>query len=257
MRRRFTIIFIPLLMMLGLSEGLGTANTESAEQNGAKRWTVWDGIYTDAEAENGWYTYSRTCSRCHGEVLEGGSAPALTGNHFLESWREDTLESLFAVVKTMPPRGSSLDDRSGLDVLGYILQANGYPAGGYRLNTSTLETVWIEGANGPQPVPDRSLVEVVGCMTQVDGDEWTLTMASQPVRTRKSDRATREELNEAETKPLGNNQFRLQNFYMLGSFDPDLHEGHKMQAKGALIRNSDGDRISLTALGMVAEGCGQ
>ena len=84
-----------------------------------------------------------------------------------------------------------------------------------------------------------------------------LTMASEPVRTRNSDRATREELNEAETKPLGSSQFHLQNFYMLGSFDPDLHEGHKMQAKGALIRDSDGDRISLTALGMVAEGCGQ
>jgi cytochrome c5 len=254
MSRGFTITSIFLLAILATPVVPSATGAEPEGQNGSERWTVWDGLYTNAEADNGWYAYDATCSRCHGEGLEGGSAPALTGDHFLESWREDTLESLFGVIQNMPPRGPSLNERYALDVLGYILQVNRYPAGGYRLSSDTLETVWIEGANGRQPVPDRSLIEVVGCMTEA-GSDWILTMASEPVRTRNSDRATQKELDEATTKPLGVSQFRLQNFYMLGSFEPDQHQGHKMQAKGALIRNSDGDRISLTALGMVAEGC--
>ena len=35
---------------------------------------------------------------------------------------------------------------------------------------------------------------------------------------------------------------------MLGGFAHDPHKGHKMLAKGAINRRSDGDRISLTGL---------
>ena len=42
---------------------------------------------------------------------------------------------------------------------------------------------------------------------------------------------------------------------MLGSFDRDAHEGHKMLAKGALVREDEGDRISLFALSSVGSSC--
>ena len=141
MRRSCTIMFVSLLMTLGLSRGPGAANSEPAGQNGSERWTVWDGIYTDAEAENGWSTYAAACSRCHGDVLEGRNGPALTGDHFLESWREDTLENLFAVIKTMPPRGPSLDDRSSPRRPGV------YPAG-ERLSSRRLSSEHQHPRNG-------------------------------------------------------------------------------------------------------------
>ena len=255
MRRNLIILIRPLLMLIGvliISSG-EDARAEAFEQN-AERWTTWHGIYTESEAENGWYGYGSNCARCHGENLDGGSAPALAGDRFMENWREDTLDSLFRKISKMPPRGPWSDDRSYLNILGYILQANGYPSGAYQLSTDTLETVWIEGMNGPQPVPDRAVVEVVGCLAQVDG-EWILTTASEPVRARKSEKPNPEDLKAASSKPLGNYEFLLKNFYMLGGFAPDPHEGHKMLAKGALNRRSDGDRISLTGLGMVGESC--
>ena len=250
-----SILRMPLLMLTGgliMSSG-DAAGAEPIEQN-SERWTTWHGIYTESEADSGWYGYGSRCARCHGENLEGGSGPPLVGDRFMESWREDTLDSLFRRISKMPPQGPWLDDQTYLDILGYMLQANGYPSGSYRLSTDTLETVWIEGMNGPEPVPDRAIVEVVGCLAQASG-EWILTKASEPVRARQSEKTNPEDLKAAESKPLGNYEFLLTNFYMLGAFDPDPYLEHKMLAKGALNRRSDGDRISLTGLGMVADSC--
>ena len=87
------------------------------------------------------------------------------------------------------------------------------------------------------------------------GSDWTLTTASDPVRARNTEEATAMELKAAGSKQLGTQTFELGNFFMLGSFDRGAHEGHKMLAKGALVRQDDGDRISLTALDSVAPTC--
>ncbi len=61
-----------------------------------------------------------------------------------------------------------------------------------------------------------------------------------------------------ETCGLGTLTFRLQNLLMLGAFKPEDHGGHKMQARGTLIRRGSGiDRISVTELEMVGMNCGQ
>ena len=51
--------------------------------------------------------------------------------------------------------------------------------------------------------------------------------------------------------------FRLQNLALLGDFKPEVHKGHKMLAKGPLIRQANSDRISVTELEMLAPSCGQ
>ena len=38
--------------------------------------------------------------------------------------------------------------------------------------------------------------------------------------------------------------------------DPAAHAGHRMEAKGFLIRSLDGDRINVSTLGMVSDVCG-
>ena len=81
------------------------------------------------------------------------------------------------------------------------------------------------------------------------------TLASDPVRARKTEAATPLERTLAAARPLATRTFELGNFFMLGSFDRAAYQGHKMFAKGALIRGSDGDRISLFALSSVSVGC--
>jgi hypothetical protein len=61
----------------------------------------------------------------------------------------------------------------------------------------------------------------------------------------------------AQNTPLGTATWRLQNLVLLGMFTPETHIGHKMMAKGPLIRRSSGEMLSVTALQMVDERCSQ
>ena len=53
--------------------------------------------------------------------------------------------------------------------------------------------------------------------------------------------------------PLGTGRVGLLGVY--GSLE--AHKGHKMEAKGFLVREAGGDRINVAALEMVAAGCAQ
>ena len=93
-----------------------------------------------------------------------------------------------------------------------------------------------------------------GARVQKDGDNWTLTSASL-TRDRSTDTIPPENLKAADAKPLGTQSFRLQNLLMLGDFKPEAHKGHKMLAKGALLRQGNAERISVTELQMVGSNC--
>jgi len=245
---------------IGLSVALtlGTALATTLQTSSAERKTIWNGVYTDAQATTGQPIYEEFCRGCHGVNLEGGAsqgAPPLRGEKFMENWREDNLGSLFTKIRTTMPRRDSkvLTDGEALHLVAYILRANEFPTG-FELTHNVLSATQIERKDGPKPLPNYSVVQVVGCLTP-DGDNWTLTMAGQPSRNRNSEKATGEDLKAAAGAPLGTLTFRLQNFAMLGAFQTEVHKGHKMLAKGALIRQASGDRISLTELEMVSPTC--
>src|SRR5437867_4415143 len=83
-----------------------------------------------------------------------------------------------------------------------ILQANEFPAGSQELTVSGLKNIQIQEKDGPKPLATSTLVQVVGCMSMLeepDGVIWMLGRASEPLRTRNSDKATPEELKDAET----------------------------------------------------------
>jgi cytochrome c5 len=52
--------------------------------------TIWDGIYSNAQAQRGKETYETFCASCHMDDLSGGGrfdcveAPALKGEEFME-----------------------------------------------------------------------------------------------------------------------------------------------------------------------------
>ena len=98
--------------------------------------SVLDGIFTEAQAERGRAAYGEHCAECHGEELRGGEmAPGLTGVAFRFRWRGLTVADIFeSIESTMPPEEPmTLGDRTYIDIVAFLLSANGYPAGGREL----------------------------------------------------------------------------------------------------------------------------
>ena len=226
--------------------------------------TIWSGVYTAEQAARGEAVYKANCARCHGEDLSRNPQAVLNGNDFLQRWREDNVESLFTFIRTsMPPtrRGTErvpLPDEQYLDVLTYIFKSNNFPASDHELTATDTPGIQIEEKDGPKPLPNSALVLVVGCMTKVNADAWSLTSATEPVRTRVADVSTMDELKADQSKPAGMATFRLQNILYLGTaFKPEAYEGHRMQAKGILVRQPNAERIDVRSLAEVSSTCGK
>jgi mono/diheme cytochrome c family protein len=94
--------------------------------------TVWDGVYGADQAQRGQQQYAGSCAACHKEDLSGdGITPGLADDGFLERWDKETVEDLFTRIKTtMPADGPGrLADADYLDVVAFLLKANGFPGG--------------------------------------------------------------------------------------------------------------------------------
>ena len=100
--------------------------------------SVWDGVYTQEQANRGKTAYAEQCAICHGAELGGGDeTPALTGDKFLANWRNHSVDELFESVRVSMPadRPGTLSPQQNSDILAYILAANKFPAGGGELST--------------------------------------------------------------------------------------------------------------------------
>jgi quinoprotein glucose dehydrogenase len=111
--------------------------------------SVWDGVYTEAQANRGKSAYGEECLKCHGESLGGGEAgPALAGDEFLRGWYGKSVGDLFGVMrKTMPSDDpGNLATREYADITAYILSVNEFPAGQKELDRDipALSDVRIE-----------------------------------------------------------------------------------------------------------------
>mgnify|MGYP001184068612 FL=1 len=117
--------------------------------------TVWNGIYTEDQAERGSTIYRRTCRKCHFADLSGaGDAdtapgelpPGLVGSAFFDRWNDLTVAELYlAIARGMPgDRPGTLRPQATADVLSYLLQQNAFPAGDAELppEPARLE-VWL------------------------------------------------------------------------------------------------------------------
>lgn len=103
---------------------------QTSEAPGIK--TVWDGVYTRAQAERGKSLYVEYCGSCHREDLSGFSTvPPLTGDAFLNSWSGRTVDALYTYVRSaMPPYQSKAISRQAyMDIVAFIFETNGMPGG--------------------------------------------------------------------------------------------------------------------------------
>ena len=227
-------------------------------QSGDK--TVLDGVYSDAQAGRGHTLYTAHCSACHGNALEGISAPSLTGNRFIERWREGMLGPLYDFIRERMPFGRPANskrilDNEYLDILTYVLKGNGYRSGDSELTPGLLGNVMLVGMSGRQPVPDGAHVVTVGCLTKAGEDLWILSSATEPARTPTETTSNPADLKTSLQKKLGTLTFRLSDLEAVPDFSPSAHDGHKMQAKGFLTRQPNAERISLSSMEMLDSTC--
>jgi S-disulfanyl-L-cysteine oxidoreductase SoxD len=120
--------------------------------------TVWDGVYSAAQAELGKHRYSGQCGSCHGRAMEGGhifgsrtrTAPALRGEAFLSHWIGHSVGDLFNQISTYMPldHPGSLGDEVNTTILAFIMQENGFPPGSRDLpaDMAVMETIQIAGS---------------------------------------------------------------------------------------------------------------
>lgn len=222
--------------------------------------TVLDGVYSDPQASRGQNIYTSACAACHGVALEGVSAPELTGNRFMDRWREGMLDGIYSFIRQRMPLGrtpnsNTISDKEYLDLVTFILKGNGFPAGATELVPDGLSSIRLVGKNGPQPVPDGALVITVGCLSQAATDgRWSLVRAVEPVRSR-SELSTPSDVKASSMQALGNQVFRLAELDAVPDFKPEDHAGHKMQAKGYIVWQTNADRISLSSMVMLDSVC--
>jgi mono/diheme cytochrome c family protein len=223
-----------------------TAQTSSA---GGK--TVWDGVYAVEQAARGREVYDKICAECHST----GEAPNLLGNAFLRRWFEETLDVPFTKMRTSMP-----DDAPGslaidmyVDVLSYMLEAGGLPPGKESLPSDVDRLSAIKVVTRPDSggtVPNFSLVQVVGCLAQDADGAWSLTDGTTPVRTREPGNSP------ADVHALASSALGAETFNLLAVLQEHRNlKGHKVQAKGLLMRNPKGDSLNLTAMQSVSETC--
>jgi len=108
--------------------------------------TVWDGVFSDAQAARGGPIYDEKCSGCHEQDLSGtGMAGELAGPTFRKNYDGMTVDDLYTRVReTMPADGpNTLTVQQYLDVVGYLLSKNDYPSGAAELtaDSDTLKNI--------------------------------------------------------------------------------------------------------------------
>ena len=98
--------------------------------------------YTAAQAEAGRASYATNCAVCHGENLQGGAGPALSGSSFAARWGTHTTSELLTLVQAAMPPGipGVLNEAEYLEVIALMLETNGVAPGADALTAATART---------------------------------------------------------------------------------------------------------------------
>jgi cytochrome c-type protein NapC len=90
-----------------------------------------DGWYSVEQAAAGKSLYSDLCSKCHGAKLEGIVGPALSGVTWKQRFGGARLLTVWGEIKGPMAEyvGKTFTTQQSLDILAYLLQQNGLPAG--------------------------------------------------------------------------------------------------------------------------------
>ena len=253
-----TDILAYILSVSGMPAGNDELKVDMRALEGVKiaKKTTWDGIFTTAQAERGKANFlAGRCGGCHKLDLSGERGPALKGDDFLAHWENGSVVTLFDKIReTMPPNGANeVTDDAKVDIVAYLLQSNGFPAGKVEMRAEgeSLGIIDLVRKGQTTTIPNFSLVQVVGCLTQGPNNAWTLTKTSEPVLTR-DEESSASTLRTAQSKALGAQTFQL---VSVVPFKPEGHQGQKMEARGLLYRDTNDARLNLTSLQTINNSC--
>ena len=96
--------------------------------------TVRDQVYSQEQSKRGRASYDGKCASCH----DGGTmGPELWGDAFLTQWENKDVASFFSRIQTTMPEDApgTLPDKEVLDIIAYVIQTNGFPAGDKELES--------------------------------------------------------------------------------------------------------------------------
>jgi len=229
---------IGLVVSIGVLVGVGVLAQEK---------TVDQGVYTSAQAARGAKLFENNCTMCHREP--GGTAPNLAGERFSKSFSDATLQSVFTTIKATMPRNApgSLSDSEYVDLVTHLLKINSYADGMNELALADLSGIKIPGQTGNL---DFALVQVVGCLAQA-GRVWTLSKATDPMRTREPEAPKDDAAAQLDGTPLGERTYRLQQVYS----EPAGWTNQKVVAKGFLTKSGTEDRVNITSMRALTASC--
>ena len=122
MSARTACLAIAGVMVMSLSYAVVLANQDK---------TVWEGVYSDAQAKRGEALWGDKCAKCHGPDLSGGDAPSLVGSEFSANWDDLSLGDLADRLRISMPQDNpqSLSREQTADLIALILKGNKLPAG--------------------------------------------------------------------------------------------------------------------------------
>lgn len=118
-----TRIFFAAAVALAIALSFGVVNAQDK--------TVWDGVYSDAQAKRGEALFADKCSKCHGADLSGGDAPSLAGAEFSGNWDDLSVNDLAERIRVSMPQDNpqSLTRDQVADAIAWILKKNNVPPG--------------------------------------------------------------------------------------------------------------------------------
>lgn len=225
--------------------------TAGAQPAGTAR-TIWDGVFTNEQADRGRILFAANCAECHGGNLEGGESTALRGDKFWTDWSQQSVGDLLSYVSRNMPRSEdgtlagSLSAGTYAEIVAHILRTNGFPAGTGELTGSSAAGVLIARKDDTGELPASTLVHVVGCLAPRGADgTWRVVRASVPQRVTSTGSAP------DRNAPLGDREFAMK--FVLTPLAKFV--GHRVSVTGLLLGTGGVEGLNVNTVQSVAETC--
>lgn len=148
-RKVLLMAFCPVMAWGLLAFGPATAGHDVLSAQESKR-TIWDGVFTEAQATRGQNTYKASCAPCHkADLLGDTGAPALAGPEFFSRWNGSSADDLVKTIRASMPQDApdTLGTQTYVDLVTFLIKSNGGPAGGSELSMDSAALKQVMVAN--------------------------------------------------------------------------------------------------------------
>jgi mono/diheme cytochrome c family protein len=203
---------------------------QAPAESGVPSQSVWQGVYTGAQAVRGQASYLQSCSRCHA-VDAAGVASRFSGDKFWAAWGEAPLDRLYGYLRRSMPNDApgTLSEATYADITAFLLRGNGIPAGDRELTGDAVAAIRLAPRDSDGSLPDGAFVAVSGCLAK-RANSWLVTHAGAPARS--SSTASAAAAAAAIPQQFGDGAFQL--LYVIAPLDAMV--GHQVVVRGLLVR---------------------